>query len=61
MLGHTGSLKGSEGGSLRTCLFTRRRTSCCCSHSTLGSMRRKLCGPRLLSVERLNVLLWWKW
>lgn len=34
MLGHTGSLKGSEGGSLRTCLFTRRRTSCCCSHST---------------------------
>lgn len=25
---------------------------------TLGSMRRKLCGPRLLSVERLNVLLW---
>lgn len=28
---------------------------------TLGSMRRKLCGPRLLSVERLNVLLWWKW
>ena len=34
MLGHTGSLKGRACGSPRTCLFTRRFTSCCCSQST---------------------------
>lgn len=45
MLGHTGSLKGREGGSPRTCLFTRRRTSCCCSHSTCG--HRALLGKGL--------------
>lgn len=40
MLGHTGSLKGSACGSPRTCLFTRRFTSCCCSQSTCKHTER---------------------
>lgn len=39
MLGHTGSLKGRACGSPRTCLFTRRFTSCCCSQSTCKQSR----------------------